>query len=234
VGAGSLERKSSHVTKSGAGAQSKATKPAASTPAKGAAATSKNAAATKAAPTKAASPAGGAAGSGKAAKGAAAAPTAKSTSARAQPATAAKGASAKATDAAGGGASGEHRAGLSAKLLDKLRKRLEDERAKELQQAEELLAEAEALAVEREQGDTQFDEESGEGDTLSVERERDLALSASARQSVEEIERALERMDRGRYGLCERCSKRIAPARLEALPQAALCIECASRLVRRR
>ena len=125
-------------------------------------------------------------------------------------------------------------AGLSSKVLEKLRKRLEDERAKELRQAEELLAEAVSLMTEREQGDTQFDEESGEGDTLSVERERDLALSASARQSVDEIERALARMDRGDYGLCERCNKKIAPARLEALPQAALCIECASRLARRR
>jgi RNA polymerase-binding transcription factor DksA len=125
-------------------------------------------------------------------------------------------------------------AGLSAKVLEKLRKRLEEERDKELRQAENLLAEATALMTEREQGDTQFDEESGEGDTLSVERERDLALSASARQSVDEIERALARMDRGDYGLCERCHKKIAPARLEALPQAAMCIECASRLARRR
>ena len=59
-----------------------------------------------------------------------------------------------------------------------------------------------SLVNEREQGDTQFDEESGEGDTISVERERDLMLSANARQAVEEIDRALERMDNGTYGVC--------------------------------
>ena len=62
-----------------------------------------------------------------------------------------------------------------------------------LHQSEELAAEAEQLAREREGGDTQFDEESGEGDTVNVERERDLLLSASARQVVEEIDEALVR-----------------------------------------
>ena len=61
-----------------------------------------------------------------------------------------------------------------------------------MRQAAELQAEAEALVTEREQGDTQFDEESGEGDTISVERERDLMLSATARQAVEEIDAALD------------------------------------------
>ena len=121
-----------------------------------------------------------------------------------------------------------------AKTLDKLRRLLEEERETYVRQAHDLAAEAEALAAEREPGDTQFDEESGEGDTLNVERERDLALSASANQAVEEIDRALRRMDIGTFGICERCGKKIAVARLEALPFAALCIECKSREERRR
>jgi RNA polymerase-binding protein DksA len=123
---------------------------------------------------------------------------------------------------------------FSPKTLDKLRRLLEEERETYLRQARDLAAEAEALASEREPGDTQFDEESGEGDTLNVERERDLALSASATQAVEEIDRALSRMDAGTYGICERCGKKISVARLEALPFAALCIECKSREERRR
>jgi RNA polymerase-binding transcription factor len=125
-------------------------------------------------------------------------------------------------------------ASFPAKTLDKLRRLLEEERETYVRQARDLAAEAEALASEREPGDTQFDEESGEGDTLNVERERDLALSASATQAVEEIDRALRRMDVGSYGICERCGKKIAVARLEALPFAALCIECKSREERRR
>jgi RNA polymerase-binding protein DksA len=125
-------------------------------------------------------------------------------------------------------------ADFSPKTLDKLRRLLEEERETYVRQAHDLAAEAEALASDREPGDTQFDEESGEGDTLNVERERDLALSASATQAVEEIDRALRRMDTGSYGICERCGKKIAVARLEALPFAALCIECKSREERRR
>ena len=49
-----------------------------------------------------------------------------------------------------------------------------------------------------EPGDIQFDEESGEGDTMNVERERDLALSAQARAAVDEIDRALAQ-DRHRH-----------------------------------
>ena len=72
---------------------------------------------------------------------------------------------------------------LAPSTLEKLRERLDEERDRHLRQADELQAEAECSRREREQGDTQFDEESGEGDTVSVERERDLALSATARQT---------------------------------------------------
>lgn len=120
------------------------------------------------------------------------------------------------------------------KSLERLKARLEEERATYVRQAEELAAEAEALAADREPGDIQFDDESGEGDTINVERERDLALSASARAAVEQIDAALERIHHHTYGICERCGKRIPVARLEAVPQAALCIECKSRQERRR
>jgi len=153
------------------------------------------------------------------------APKGKRTATATKPKAVAAPVSAVATDASGS---------FPTKTLDKLRRLLEEERETYLRQARDLAAEAEALASEREPGDTQFDEESGEGDTLNVERERDLALSASASAAVDEIDRALRRMDAGSYGICERCGKKIAVARLEALPFAALCIECKSREERRR
>jgi RNA polymerase-binding transcription factor DksA len=123
---------------------------------------------------------------------------------------------------------------LSPKTVDRLRRKLEDERGRHLRQAEELQAEADALAMERDPGDTQFDEESGEGDTVNVERERDLLLSASARQIVEAIDRALGRMDAGTYGLCVPAGRRIALERLEAIPYAEECVDCKARAERRR
>lgn len=105
-------------------------------------------------------------------------------------------------------------------FLDAQRRLLLEERATYLRQAETLQAEADSLAELREPGDVQFDEESGEGDTLAVERERDLALSARARQEIEEIDRALTKIDAGTYGICEVSGEPIPKARLEAIPQA--------------
>jgi DnaK suppressor protein len=112
-------------------------------------------------------------------------------------------------------------------LIDQ-RAELITERATYVEAAEALRLEAEALAEDMEPGDIQFDEESGEGDTLNVERERDLALSAQARAAVDEIDRALAKMDAGTYGVCERCGNPIPKARLKALPYAALCVACKS------
>jgi RNA polymerase-binding protein DksA len=117
-------------------------------------------------------------------------------------------------------------ANLSPKTLDRLRQKLIDEK--------ELTAEAEQLAREREAGDTQFDEESGEGDTVNIERERDLLLSATARQVVEEIDDALERMRRNKYGVCKPAGRKIAFERLEAIPWAQVCVDCKARAERRR
>ncbi len=123
---------------------------------------------------------------------------------------------------------------LAETTLARLREKLEEERTRHLRQAEELAAEAEQLATERDQGDTQFDEESGEGDTVNVERERDLLLSASARQTVEAIDGALDRMKAGTYGLCVPAGRRISLERLEAIPYAEECVDCKARAERRR
>ena len=114
------------------------------------------------------------------------------------------------------------------KFLEEQRVLLLSERAAYVEQAEALKAEAEQLAADMEPGDIQFDEESGEGGTMNIERERDLALSAQARAAVDEIDRALTKLEAGTYGICERCGEPIKRARLKALPHASLCIACKS------
>jgi len=114
------------------------------------------------------------------------------------------------------------------KFLDEQRVLLAAERAIYREQAQDLKAEADSLAEEREPGDVQFDEESGEGGTVAVDRERDLVLSAQAQAAVEEIDAALVRIELGTYGACERCHQPIPKARLRALPYARLCVACKS------
>lgn len=55
-----------------------------------------------------------------------------------------------------------------------------------------------------------------------------LALTEAATTVLGEIDAALDRMARGRYGRCRRCGVGIAPERLHVLPMASLCMACQS------
>ena len=105
---------------------------------------------------------------------------------------------------------------------------LHEERATYEEQAAVLKAQADQMAQEMEPGDIQFDDESGEGGTANIDRERDLALSAQARLAVDEIDHAITKIGSGTYGRCESCGQPIPKARLKALPQARLCVACKS------
>jgi RNA polymerase-binding transcription factor DksA len=122
---------------------------------------------------------------------------------------------------------------LDKRFLGAQQAMLLDERAKYLHSADILKAEADSLLEAREPGDVQFDEESGEGDTLAVERERDLALSAQARAAVAEIDAALGRIADGSYGICVVSGKPIPKERLQAIPWAAERVEFKAGGIRR-
>jgi DnaK suppressor protein len=66
-------------------------------------------------------------------------------------------------------------------------------------------------------------------------QQRDLALRDHNQVLIEAVEAALARLDAGTYGICTSCGRLIAADRLEALPAAALCIDCQKKTsVRRR
>lgn len=126
------------------------------------------------------------------------------------------------------GARASGRAGAGDRFLDEQRALLQAERAVYEEQAAALRAEADQIAQEMEPGDIQFDDESGEGGTGNVERERDLALSAQARAAVDEIDHALAKIEAGAYGSCESCGQPVPRPRLKAIPHARLCVACKS------
>ena len=102
---------------------------------------------------------------------------------------------------------------------------LQDERILLTGQAKRLEDEAHQLVEEAEMGDVQFDDEGGEGDTMVVERERDLALSAQAREAVREIDDALGRILKGTYGYSVTSGRPIPRERLEAIPWSTVLVE---------
>ncbi|GGQ08353.1 MULTISPECIES: TraR/DksA family transcriptional regulator [Streptomyces] len=76
------------------------------------------------------------------------------------------------------------------------------------------------------------DEHDPEGGTTAFERAHVAALMAQAREHLEEVDRALQRLERGQYGRCEGCGGTIAPERLEIRPAATTCVRCAGRPTR--
>lgn len=70
--------------------------------------------------------------------------------------------------------------------------------------------------------------------TDNFEQEFTLSLAESGSQSLPLIKAAIERIDEGTFGICEECGVNIPRARLNAIPFAHLCVNCASEQERNR
>jgi DnaK suppressor protein len=66
--------------------------------------------------------------------------------------------------------------------------------------------------------------------TESMELEKRLALENKLEALIAEVDRALNKIDAGTYGKCDICNQAIDPARLEALPQAIMCVSCRQKI----
>lgn len=92
----------------------------------------------------------------------------------------------------------------------------------------ELADELERLTAPPEEGaSVSFGKRIGDGTTEAVERLATTATARSLAASISDIDHALEKIDEGSYGRCDRCGESIPDARLEALPASAFCVECA-------
>jgi RNA polymerase-binding transcription factor DksA len=81
------------------------------------------------------------------------------------------------------------------------------------------------LGVER----ASFDEGFADSGQVTAERGEVEALAGTLRDTLQEIDTALTKLEQGTYGQCEMCGGPIAEARLEAMPAARQCIGCASK-----
>lgn len=85
---------------------------------------------------------------------------------------------------------------------------------------------AEELDHLRELMQAEVDVEPDEGDAEIFEREKNAALIAVLERKLGDIESALRSIEKGQYGVCERCGKSIELERLEVKPDATLCLNC--------
>ena len=106
--------------------------------------------------------------------------------------------------------------------VKKIRERLLQEQRSRRELAARLRAE-EADPVENEELST-VDQHPGELGTETFERERDLTALMILEGELEDIQRALRKLEDGSYGVCEECGKPIGDERLEAKPWARFCI----------
>ena len=92
---------------------------------------------------------------------------------------------------------------------------------------QELARAQEELALINQKLEEKGDFGLGQGASTVYEWEMNLALRESAEAKIQSIQMALDRLDKGDYGLCEVCSQPIDPDRLEILPHTTLCVQCA-------
>jgi DnaK suppressor protein len=105
----------------------------------------------------------------------------------------------------------------------KLRTYLESENKRLTEELEQLQASV-PTSDERREGSPFGKREEEATETLELEKR--LALENRIRQELAGIDHALHKFEEGTYGFCDNCGKPIDPARLEALPQASLCLNC--------
>jgi RNA polymerase-binding transcription factor len=93
-------------------------------------------------------------------------------------------------------------------------------------------AEQEIVGLLRDGGDGAGNDQADVGST-TLERDHEMSLANNARDMLDQIERALSRIENGTYGICESCGNAIGKGRLQAFPRATLCVSCKEREERR-
>lgn len=95
------------------------------------------------------------------------------------------------------------------------------------------LEEALSVSIDDEVEEQTPDLHPGDVGTVTFNREMDLTLHGTARDILNQVDRALAKLEEGTYGICDVCGRRISNDRLEAIPYASLCIDDQRALERR-
>jgi len=100
--------------------------------------------------------------------------------------------------------------------LLRLRSRLVDQ--------DEALGESLGMSLEDEAGEESSDQHIADVGSITLTRELDISLRSNVEHLLAQVDRALEKLEEGTYGRCDRCGEPIEESRLRAVPEATLCL----------
>ena len=123
---------------------------------------------------------------------------------------------------------------MDAIKTDEVREALRARRDEVQTELDRLAVELESFGAEQENERGALSNHLAEDGSNVQEQERILALSGDLNDIMTQIETALQRLDDGTFGTCQRCGKPINAERLEAFPYVAYCIECQTIIERQR
>lgn len=89
----------------------------------------------------------------------------------------------------------------------------------------EALSESLGISLEEESGEESSDQHSADVGAVTLTREVDLSLRSNIERLLARVDRALAKIEEGTYGLCDRCGEPIEESRLQAVPEATLCLK---------
>ncbi|MCI0424591.1 MAG: TraR/DksA C4-type zinc finger protein [Actinobacteria bacterium] len=118
---------------------------------------------------------------------------------------------------------------LAKTTVDRFRRRLEDERDRLEAQIAEYEREIEEARLTESSSDRSPDPGNAEASSMKLEYAKELSIEQNTLDLLGKVRRALGRVERGEYGVCESCGKAIPLERLDVLPYTTLCVDCASK-----
>lgn len=118
---------------------------------------------------------------------------------------------------------------LAQSTLDRLSKKLDAEKESLEAILEEVERQREAGRLAESASEHNADPGNADGGSLAIEMEMDISVEQNAKELLEKVVHAQERMEKGLYGICEVTGRSIPLARLEALPYATTTVEAAAR-----
>ena len=117
---------------------------------------------------------------------------------------------------------------MEKKFIEEIQKRLTQERDRIRKQLEEMTEEREFNKDKIQVKWKDIGNKDEDNATELADYQDQISLERNLEVSLEKIDKAIQRIEKGDYGKCEKCGKGIEMVRLEAYPEATLCLICKS------